>query len=133
MPSIETLRRTLGAVDPDALSTAVAAYFARALPSTGLPTLDGETRSNSVSATEPQRHLLGVERHRLLALVARADVGEKKRDPGSERELATLPLEDADAWPTQTTQLIGHRPGEYLLTAKVHPPNLHQLLAHCRS
>lgn len=41
VPSIETLRRTLIAVDPDALSTAVAAYLARALLSTGPLALDG--------------------------------------------------------------------------------------------
>ena len=137
MPSIETLRRTLIAVDPDALSTAVATYLARVRPSTGPLALDGKTRRHSASATEAQRHLLGVVRHRLLHLVAQADVGEKENEiPVAQRVLATLPLEDtivtADALHTQTAtaQLIGDRGGEYLLTVKANQPSLHQLLAN---
>ena len=137
VPSIETLRRTLIAVDPDALSTAVATYLARVRPSTGPLALDGKTRRHSASATEAQRHLLGVVRHRLLHLVAQADVGEKENEiPVAQRVLATLPLEDtivtADALHTQTAtaQLIGDRGGEYLLTVKANQPSLHQLLAN---
>ncbi|MDA8198438.1 MAG: DUF4338 domain-containing protein, partial [Thermaerobacter sp.] len=94
VPSIETWRRTLIAVDPDALSTAVATYLARVLPSTGPLALDGKTRRPSASATEAQRPLVGVGRHRLGHWVAPADGGEKDNEiPVAQRVLATLPLE----------------------------------------
>ena len=137
VPSIETLRRTLIAVDPDALSAAVATYLARALPSTGPLALDGKTRRHSASSTEPQRHLLGVVRHRLVHLVAQADAGEKENEiPVAQRVRDTLPLTDtivtADALhpQTATAQQIVDRGGEYLFTVQQNQPTLHQLLAH---
>ena len=73
----------------------MAAYLERVLPSTGPLALDGKTRRHSASATAPQRHLLGVVRHRLMHLVAQADVGEKENEiPVAQRVLAALPLED---------------------------------------
>ena len=138
-PSLETLRRTRIAVDPDALSTAGATYWARGRPRTGPLALDGKTRRLSASATAAQRPLVGVVRHRLWHWVAQADGGDKDNEiPGAQRVLATLPLEDtlvtAEALPTQTTTapLIGDRGGEYLLTVNANPPRLHPWLAHSR-
>ncbi len=57
----EAERRTLIAVDPDALSTAVATYLARVLPSTGPLALDGKTRrhfTSGVSFDGPQQLML---------------------------------------------------------------------------
>ena len=74
-PSLETLRRTLIVVDPDALSPVGATHWARVLPSAGPLALDGKTRRHSASATAAQRPLLGVVRHRLGHWVAQADGG----------------------------------------------------------
>ena len=135
VPSIDTWRRTLIAVDPDALSTAGATFLARVLPSTGPLARDGKARRHSASATEAPR--LGVVRHRLGHWVAQADVGEKENEiPVAQRVLATLPLDDtlvtADALPTQTptAPLIGDRGGESRLTVQANPPRLHPRLAH---
>ena len=136
VPSMETLRRTLIAVNPDALRAAVAASRAAVAPSTGPLALDGKTRRRSSATPTPQRHLLGVVRHHLLHLVAPADVGEKENAiPVAQRVLGTLPLDDtivtADALHTQTAtaQQIVDRGGDYLLTMKANQPRRQQLLA----
>ena len=134
-PSVDTVRRTLIDVDPDALSQAVAAYLQDAFPSHQPLALDGKTRKNSASKDEPQRHLLGVIRHGLMSLVAQADVGEKENEiPVAQRVLNTLPLKNtivtADALHTQTdtARQIVAQGGEYVLTVKANQPTLFQTL-----
>jgi len=136
VPSIDTIRRTLISVDPDALSRAVTAYLAHAFPSQGPLALDGKTRRGSASAREPQRHLLGIIRQGVLALIAQAEVGEKENEiPVAQRILGTLALQGtvvtADALHTQagTARQIVAQGGEYLFTVKGNQPSLYDTLA----
>lgn len=135
VPSIDTIRRTLTAVDPVALSREVAAFFAETFPGQGPLALDGKTRRGSASASEPQRHLLGVIRQGAMGLMAQADVGEKENEiPVAQRVLATLSLRGtvvtADALHTQsdTARQIVEQGGEYLLTVKGNQPSLYRTL-----
>ena len=135
-PSVDTVRRTLTQVDPDALSREAAAYLESTFPSTRPLALDGKTRKNSASHDEAQRHLLGVIRHGLISLVAQADVGEKENEiPVAQRVLQTIPLQGAivtaDALHTQveTARQVVEQGGEYVFTVKANQPSLHQTLA----
>lgn len=134
-PSVDTIRRTLTHVDPDALSRAAAAYLESTFPNRRPLALDGKTRKNSASSTEAQRHLLGVIRHGTMSLVAQADVGEKENEiPVAQHVLKTIPLEGtivtADALHTQveTARQTVEQGGEYLLTVKANQPSLYQML-----
>ena len=135
VPSIDTIRRALTTVDRDSLSQQVAAYLNGAFKAVGPIALDGKTRRNSASATEAQRHLLGIIRHGTMSLVAQADVGKKENEiPVARRLLNGIALRGevvtADALHTQsqTARMIVDAGGEYVLTVKGNQPSLYNTL-----
>jgi predicted transposase YbfD/YdcC len=136
-----TFRRTLQALDADALDDAVGAWAqARTSPPAGTRrriAVDGKTLRGSAAGGEPGRHLLAALDHTHGVVLGQVDVETKTNEiPLFATLLDHIDLTDAvvtaDALHAQRTHakyLVRERGAHYLLTVKRNQPTLHAQLA----
>jgi predicted transposase YbfD/YdcC len=135
VPAETTIRRTLGRLDPDALTTAVGAWLCdrgRQQQRRRAIAVDGKTLRGATDARGRQVHLLAAMDHATRAVLAQRQVdGAPGEVPAFQPLLAGLDLAGAvitaDALhthPGAAEFLAAHKQAHYLFTVKANQPTL---------
>lgn len=134
-PSEPTLRRTLQAVDAEALDTAVSKWLITQVPVAGNAiALDGKTSRGSTSETGKQTHLVSAFLHKEGIVVAQQAVAAKSNEITAVRPLLAHinivgSVVTADAMHTQKDTarfIVEEKHADYLFTVKDNQPTLKQ-------
>jgi predicted transposase YbfD/YdcC len=141
VPSESTFRRTLQALDADALDDAAGSWAQqRTAPAAGTRravAVDGKTLRGSGVADGPGRHLLAALDHRHGVVLGQVDVEAKTNEiPMSATLLdrtglagAVIPADALHAQRAHAEYLAGQRGAHDLITVKRNQPGLHAQLA----
>ena len=149
LPSIHTIRRLLGIIDPDQLDTILGCWTIDTLhtnttttprakrPEPVVVAIDGKEVRGAKNAGQPKVHLLAGLTHREQAVIGQVSVGAKTNEIPCVKDLlhqidshhrisGMVVTLDALHTQTATAKLIDTLGGVYVLTVKANQPHLYQ-------